>query len=264
MAQVDNLNQGQLGALIRRIEKLERGTPVNNAAIGRSGLLVYGGGVITIENGGLYVTGTAEIIGRLIASGIIDFTGDVTISGPLDVTGLMTLAGDLVVASGGKITAGTIELNPDGSAKFGSMTISPAGKITSGSAEINPDGSVKFGTFLIDTAGKVTLANDMEVTAGGKIIAGETTIWPSGFMDIGPLTITPDNGFGLAGITNGAAQLFLTPNSGTYLFQFTGGAYFSGTVSAMGLKLSYADLPTTTAPANLHVDAQGVVKRSTA
>ncbi len=179
MAGLDDLSRGELEGILKRLRALETAAPLQNASIGAGGVRVHSGGVITIQNGGLYVTGTAEIIGTLIASGIIDFTGDVTISGPLNVTGLMTLAGDLVVASGGKITAGTIELNPDGSAKFGTMTISPTGKITSGSAEINPDGSVKFGTFLIDTAGKVTLANDLNVTTGGKIVAGNTTISPS-------------------------------------------------------------------------------------
>jgi hypothetical protein len=165
-----------------RIRNLETASPMNNAAIGRGGLLVYGGGGITIENeGGLKVTGTAEIIGSLIATGVIDFSGDVTISGPLDVTGVMTLVGDLVVASGGKITAGTIELNPDGSAKFGSLTISPAGKITSGSAEINPDGSVKFGAVTIDTAGKVKVGSamtlDPSVSSGALVFSNGAQIF---------------------------------------------------------------------------------------
>ena len=208
MGAVNNLNAGDVAEIWRAIRALQVATPLNSASIGAGGLRVYDGGVITIENGGLRVTGTAEIIGNLIASGVIDFTGDVTISGPMDVTGLMTLAGDLVVASGGKITAGTIELNPDGSAKFGSMTISPAGKITSGSAEINPDGSVKFGTFLIDTAGKVTVANDMTVTGSGKIKVGSS------------MTLDPSVSSGALVFSNGA-QVF---TDATTVQMFKGGS----------------------------------------
>jgi hypothetical protein len=236
MGKINDLTQGNLGEADRQAHRDRYATPMNGGSIGRGGLRVYDGGVITIENGGLRVTGTAEIIGTLIASGVINFTGDVNISGPLDVTGLVTLMSDLVVASGGKITAGSIELNPDGSAKFGSMTISPAGKITSGSAEINPDGSAKFGS---------------------------TTISPDGTIAFGPgLSVTPDNGAGDAAIMNGASQIVLTPDNLDYWAQFTGGAYFQGRVSAMDIRLN--GLLTTAEKPNLHVGADGIVKRSTA
>lgn len=193
MVAIDNLaNDDSLAGLVRRVRKLENGTPQNNAGIGRGGMTVYDGGMITIENGGLRVTGSAEIIGQLIASGIIDFTGEVNISGPMDVSGLVQLMNDLVVLAGGKIRAGSIELNPDGSAKFGSMTVSPAGKITSGSAEINPDGSAKFGQFTIaangdlksdgslDINGPAKLNNDLTVAEGKKIKLGGLTLENTG------------------------------------------------------------------------------------
>lgn len=242
MGLINDLTQGTVKEIFRRLRALENGAPMNNAAIGRGGIEVYDGGVIRITNGGLSVTGTAEIIGRLFASGIVNFTGEVTITGPLDVSGPMDVSGlvklmsDLEVHSGGRIKAGSIELNPDGSAKFGSMTISPAGKITSGSAEINPDGSAKFGS---------------------------TTINPDGTIEFGPgLSVTPDNGSGAAAIMNGASQIVLTPDNPDYWAQFTGGAYFQGLIRGMGLRLS--SLPETSEPANLHIDASGNVKRSTA
>jgi hypothetical protein len=233
----DNLNDSQVPDLLRRIERLERASPVNNTAIGRDGIEVYDGGVITITNGGLSVTGTANIIGTLIASGIIDFTGDVTISGPLDVEGLMTLVGDLVVASGGKITAGNIELNPDGSAKFGTMTISPAGKITSGSAEINPDGSVKFGVLTIDTNGKVT--------------AGGVSLDPSYLS--GSLRFS--NGTYVAATPNGAQMVksgggAVTVSSGQADLGVPGG----GAVIADGSGVAVTGIPTTSSPANVYID----------
>jgi len=200
MAGLDDLSRGELADILRRLRILETASPLQNASIGAGGLTVYDGGVITIENGGLNVTGTASVLGTLIASGVINFTGTVTVSGPMSVSGVMTVTNNLVVASGGKITAGTIQLNPDGSAKFGTMTISPAGKITSGSAEINADGSVKFGNFLIDTAGKVTVANDMTVTTGGKIKVGTS------------MTLDPSVSSGALVFSNGA-QVFTDATS---------------------------------------------------
>ncbi|WP_285240056.1 hypothetical protein [Pseudarthrobacter sp. MEB009] len=187
MGQINNIAQGTLDNWERRLRALENATNQNNMAIGRGGLTVHDGGMITIENGGLRVTGSAEIIGRLFASGLVNFVGEVIISGPLDVSGsvdvsgVMTVLNDLEIASGGLFKAGDIELRPDGSAKFGTMTIDPTGKITSGTAEINPDGSVKFGSFKIDTTGNVEINADLTVKTGGKIKAGGMTIDPALF-----------------------------------------------------------------------------------
>jgi len=162
MAGLDDLKRhDEFRKMWAAIHEIRYATNLNRASLGRGGLRVHSGGVITIENGGLVVTGTAEIIGRLIASGLVNFIGDVVITGPLDVSGpadvsgIMTVLNDLIVASGGRIKAGSIELRPDGSASFATLTISPAGKITSGSAEINPDGSAKFGETTISALGKI-------------------------------------------------------------------------------------------------------------
>lgn len=204
MSRIDNLNSGELKDILRRLRILETATPMNNAAIGRSGLTVYDGGMITIENGGLRVTGTAEIIGELIASGSIIFNGPVRITGDLDIEGLTQIMGDLILAAGGKFTAGTIELNPDGSAKFGTLTIDPDGTLTSGEATINPDGSATFGQFdiakngdldskgTLDIKGKSTLQDDLEVKNGGKIKVGSN------------MTLTPAKGGGSIEFANGA------------------------------------------------------------
>jgi hypothetical protein len=245
MAQIDNLAQGSLDDIFRRIRALEFATNQNNMAIGRDGLSVYDGGVITIENGGLKVTGTAEIIGRLLASGIIDFTGDVNITGPLDVSGLTTLMSDLTVASGGRIIAGTIELNPDGSAKFGTMTISPAGKITSGAAEINPDGSAKFGNTTVSSA--------------GVIKSGNTLIDPS--SSNGGFTFVSGGGVG-----GDAGAVLLRGSSNAGVLATDNASLFAG-ASSVDVRpdgVYVPGLPTTTEPANLYANASGKLFRSTA
>lgn len=210
MGLINNLTQGMVADIFRRLRALETASPMNAGAVGSGGFEVYDGGVITISNGGLNVTGTASILGTLIASGTINFTGTVTVSGPMSVSGVMTVTNNVVVASGGKITAGTIQLNPDGSAKFGTMTISPAGKITSGSAEINPDGSVKFGNMTISAAGVITSGNvllDPSASSGGFTFVSGGGVGGNG----GSVLV---RGSGNAGLTtNTTASLFAASNS---------------------------------------------------
>lgn len=271
MAEIDNLSKGELGKIWAAIRELRYASPVNNTAIGRDGLTVYDGGVITIENGGLRVTGTAEIIGELIASGSIIFNGPVRITGPFDVEGLTQIMGDLVLAAGGTFTAGTIELNPDGSAKFGTLTISPTGKLTSGQAIINPDGSAKFGQFdiaangnldskgTLDIKGKSTLQDDLEVKGGGKVKVGGMTLDPT----VASGAVTFSNGAQV--YTNGSSiQMFrgdgVVQVAGDRAAIQWGGAAFS--VDAGGRRIS--NLPPTTEKPNLYVNSSGYLFRSTA
>ncbi len=179
MTKIDNLAKSNFREIDKRLRDNLHSTPLNKASIGRGGLRVHSGGVITIENGGLRVTGSAEIIGSLIASGTIEFNGPVKITGPLDISGLTQIMGDLQVLTGGKITAGSITLNPDGSANFGTMTIDPTGKITSGLFVLNPDGSAKFGDLLIG--------------ADGTITTGDTVIDTTGRAEFGTFIIDPSS-----------------------------------------------------------------------
>ena len=113
MARTDNLDRDPMRDLLRRVRALEKATPLNNASIGRNGLRVHDGGVITIENGGLKITGTAEVIGELIGSGVLTWTGETSLEGPTTVTGALgingptTLEGNLSLAGGGQINIGS-------------------------------------------------------------------------------------------------------------------------------------------------------------
>lgn len=238
MGQIDNLKQGDVQDIYRRLRALEFASNQNNMAVGRGGISVYGGGGITIENGGLSVTGSATVLGTLIASGVINFTGAVTVSGPMGVSGVLTVTNNLVIASGGKITAGSIQLNPDGSASFGTLTISPAGKLTSGSAEINPDGSVKFGNLTISTTGIVT--------AGGVSLDPSYLSGSLRFSNGTYVAATPNgaqlvkSGAGGGAVTVSAAQADMAAGAGGVIVDNAG-------VSLMGL-------PTTTQKPNLYQD----------
>ncbi|SDW32783.1 hypothetical protein SAMN04487912_102342 [Arthrobacter sp. cf158] len=259
MSIIDNQAQGNVRDFDRRLRALEHASNMNSAAIGRGGIRVHSGGVITIENGGLMVTGTAEIIGRLIASGLVTFIGDVVISGPLDVSGtvdvsgVMTVLNDLEIASGGLFKAGDIELRPDGSAKFGSMEIDPSGKITSGSATINPDGSATFGEFTIAANGDLQSDGSLDIN-GPATLNSDLTVAPGKTIKLGDLTLENTGaGGGVVNFPNGSVSS--TPTLGMLIVSSV-----ALELAAPNLKLS--GLPTTTGvEPNLYMDGSGNIKR---
>ena len=66
----------------------------------------------TMIGGDTQITGSLEIMGSTEVSGTLDVTGNMSTQGTLDVQGVTTLRNDLNVASGGKITAGSVEIDP--------------------------------------------------------------------------------------------------------------------------------------------------------
>ncbi|WP_426979235.1 hypothetical protein ACQCSU_08130 [Pseudarthrobacter sp. O4] len=231
MGQINNLNSSDIPDIFRRLRILEMASPLNNAAIGRSGLLVYDGGVITIENGGLNVTGTATISGVLNADGTVTLSGTVAISGPLTVTGATHLNGVTDIAGNTTVT--------------GDFTTNGPMKTT--------------GTLSVE--GVTTLKNDLNVTTGGKIKAGGLTMDPS--VASGALVFS--NG---AQVFTDASSIqvykgtsVVQVENGTAKVQGDGSHWLK--VDANGVTIG--GLPTTTQPANLYQDpATGRLYRSTA
>lgn len=129
---------------------------VQNASFGSAGLRVYGGGWITIENGGLRVIGSAiisgllDITGKLIGSGTLDWEGPWILKGKGTISGDTDITGNLGVKGPTKIT-GTLDV--------------------SGKTKITDDLEITGKTRL---RGKTTLENDLEVTSGGKIKVGSS------------------------------------------------------------------------------------------
>jgi cytoskeletal protein CcmA (bactofilin family) len=236
MGAIDNLNASEFPDIFRRLRALETATPLSNASIGSGGIRVHSGGMITIENGGLRVTGTAEIIGALIASGTIDFTGNVTISGPLTIEGTTDITGDTTVA-GTLTTSGPLHVN-------GTTDIS---------GDLDVDGT-------LDINGVATLNNDLNVQGGGKIVAGAITLDPASLG-------------GKLGFSNGT-YVAATPN-GAQLAQGDSAVFVSASQAGIaragvgffvdGTSPVFTGLPTTSEPANLHVSlTTGRVSLSTA
>ncbi|QSZ49572.1 hypothetical protein [Arthrobacter sp. D5-1] len=174
MGKINNQAQGNLDELWRRLRALEAASNQNNMAVGRGGIRVHSGGGITIENGGLSVSGSATVSGTLNASGVINMTGtftatgDVNLNGPTDINGPTTITGD--ITSAGHFTqTGPTDLN-------GTTTVAGDTTVT---GDFNVNGPMKT-TSTLSVEGVTTLKNDLNVTTG-KVKAGGMTIDPGLF-----------------------------------------------------------------------------------
>ncbi|PJJ44218.1 hypothetical protein ATK23_1446 [Glutamicibacter mysorens] len=174
-----NMNDGNLSAWMRKVDRFMNSSPLNHSSIGRGGIEVYDGGWIRILNGGLEVIGTATVSGVLDVTGTFNASGTNNLSGDNNLTGPTTVAGDFEIIAGGIFKAGGTTINPDGSAQFGALAIGADGKLTAGLFTLNPDGSAAFGTLGIASDGTLTVRNDINVEAGGKIKAGNLEIEPA-------------------------------------------------------------------------------------
>lgn len=168
MGQIDHLDGNALADLFRRIRALEYASNMNNAAIGRGGIRVHSGGGITIENGGLSVTGTATISGTLTNTGTTNLTGTLTATGPTNLNGPTTIAGN-VTSTGDFTVNGPTHLN-------GTTTVAGDTTVT---GDFNVNGPMKT-TSTLSVEGVTTLKNDLNVTTG-KVKAGGMTIDPGLF-----------------------------------------------------------------------------------
>lgn len=138
---------GWLQRIIRRIDRLESGAPLENASITNGRLRIIGG-TLRVDSGGsviivgtLSIDGTSTVTGSFKVTGPWRLEGDGTITGNVVGSGTLTwngpwnlngvgkiagntdLTGDLNVTGGGKIKAGNVTIDPSsngGSVKFGS------------------------------------------------------------------------------------------------------------------------------------------------
>jgi len=236
MAGLDDLSRGELADILRRLRQLETASPLQNASIGSNGLRVYDGGVITIQNGGLSVTGTASITGTLQADGTVAFTGTFTQSGPTTFTGDTKLNGPTHING-----------NTDVTGDF---------KVT-GPTHLQGATDVK-GTLSVE--GVSTLKGDLNVTTGKINVGSALTIDPA--VDGGGLSFSTgaklSNSSGGIGLQLGGAVSGVTSFGA---FMGTSGANIltsqaDGIVGVTG-KLQVGTLPTTTQAANVYVDANG-------
>lgn len=261
MAAIDNLADAMkaIQALVRRVERLENNTNQNRSAIGRGGLSVYDGGTITIENGGLRVTGSAEIIGTLNANGTINMTGifiasgdmqlngttvatgDFRVEGPLLVDGNTTFNGELNITGITNITGDTTvtgKLVTDGPVDINGLTRITGDVEVSGTMDVTGDLEVS-GTM--DINGPATLNNDLTVAEGKKIKLGGLTLENTG------------TGGGTVNFPNGSV-------SSSTAFGMLIASAVAVEIGAPVVKVT--GIPSTTdVPANVYIDGFGNLKR---
>ncbi|PVE94986.1 hypothetical protein [Microbacterium sp. TPD7012] len=168
---------------------------MQNTSISRANFTVRDGGHIIIENGGLDVTGSANITGALNGSGTIDWTGPSIFRGTLNVTGNSAFSGTMYI--GGVTTLATTLNVLGGLIQAGAVTITPTGggMIQLGSLQIDGDlgGTIRssgtvYLTGAASTSVRVTgLLAASDALVLGKITAGELdVVGPKSFRMVHP------------------------------------------------------------------------------
>lgn len=251
MVAIDNMADPMraIQALVRRVERLENNTNQNRSAIGRGGLSVYDGGMITIENGGLRVTGSAEIIGTLNANGTINMTGLFIASGEMQLNGTTVATGEFNIDGPLLVDGNTTfngELTINGITNITGDTTVTGKLVTDGPVDINGltniTGDLEV-SGTMDINGAATLNNDLTVAAGKKIKLGGLTLENTG------------TGGGTLNFPNGSVS------SSTALGMLLASAV-AIELAAPALKLS--GLPDVTGfTANVHIDGNGRLRRIT-
>jgi len=226
MAGLHDLSRGELQDILRRLRQLETASPLQNASIGESGLRVYNGGVITIEDdGGLKVTGSIDVVGELIASGILTFTGTLTqegestFTGPTHFQGATDVTGDFDV-DGPMKTTGTLSVEGVTTLK-NDLNVTTGGKVKVGSA-MTLDPSVSSGALVFSNGAQVfTDATTVQMFKGGSVVqidsssaklqatGGLVNVDNAGVRIDGPLRNT--SGSTISGVTS---NVYMDPTTG--------------------------------------------------
>lgn len=243
MGQLNNLSQGNLEDIFRRLRRLEFNTNQNHMSISRGNLTVMDGGSINIENGGLNVSGSATISGTLVASGDIDMSGSFTASGDVNLNGPTDVAGNFTVT-------GPTALN-------GTTTVAGDTTVT---GVLSVNGAMKT-TSTLSVEGVTTLKNDLNVTTG-KVKAGGMTLDPS--LLGGSLQFS--GGGYLSGTTSGPQLTGPAGNAFVYAYNGQAGMQataikLAGTVEVQGaLKVTSPGTVTGQTP-NVYMDSAGNLRK---
>lgn len=267
MAEKINLRSSKVKEQKRRVADYGTETPLSSTAVERGSTRWLSGSTVVIE-GLLDVTGLTAISGTLNVSGTTTLSGSTTIAGPTGITGALTIAGATSITgkldvTGPTTLAGALDITGD-------TTV--AGKL-----DVSGPMATK-GALSVE--GVTTLKNDLTVTTGGKIKAGNVTIDPSVLS--GALTFT--NGTRLAQTPNGAqlesvggGAVTVSPGQAD-LGIIGGGAVIANAagVTLIGTQISVTGKLIVTngarfdgitqgsagTPANVHIDSQGNLWRA--
>lgn len=145
---------------------------LQNAAVGSGGIRVYDGGWITIENGGLAVTGTQTVTGTFQGSGSLNWSGEAEFTGPLRVYGTMNVTGASAFGN-------TVDV-------LNALRLGASGYIEAGSVRIDQLGSyggriVSSGSVLYLSAGSNTIVDSEFFTANNAYVTTLETLGAKNF-----------------------------------------------------------------------------------
>lgn len=216
-------------------------------------------GALSID-GPTDVTGTLSITGATDVTGDFNVTGPTTLAGATDITGDTTVTGSLDIdgpttVTGRFETTGSVFIN--GAAQINGTTTINGNTTVEGRFEIN-------GSTFLDGAtritGTTTVVGDFNVTTGGKITVGGTTIDPS--LNDGAVNFA--SGGSLKGASGGVA-LQSGSSTVTVLDTFVGiGNSGTSLTFWAGAPPQLSGLTTTSNPPNVWISSSGELFRSTA
>ncbi|MGW9270806.1 hypothetical protein [Microbacterium sp. NPDC055599] len=162
---VDHLDLKMSYAQLVRLIKDQTTALIQRSGIGSAGLRVHSGGFITIENGGLDVTGTATVAGILTGSGTFDWWGPSVLRGTVNVTGDLYTSGQMGIA--GLLTvAGATTLN--GAVTMNNDLTLGTGRILAGPLRIDRAGGYggrvySSSILVLEAANAVLIPNDVDI-----------------------------------------------------------------------------------------------------
>ena len=162
----DNTKDNEIAALVRRIEKLERQAPSGFTSITRGQFRIGGTAVLLVDSSGgviihgqLNGDGTITWTGTLTNNGQTNLNGPTAINGTLDVSGVTNLLANLIVGAGGKITVGSLVLDPT---------------IGVGAGGISAPTAIALDTPLVATSGDLSVA--FQIVATDMALSGNAEV----------------------------------------------------------------------------------------
>lgn len=213
MARINNLNSGGSNEIKRRLWQSEISSNLGHSSISRGALKIN-----SVE--GLQVDGSSFTRGRMEGSGTFDWTGPMWLRGAITGVGAFTFSGPCTF-TGVTLLNGTTTANGD-------LAVTKTLDVT--------------GATRLRAA--ATLENDLTLTSGGKIIAGDISMAPAiGIYSSNILQIAGLNGTAVRGTLNVSSNLSALNGTLSGTLGVTGKATL-GSLAVGGAKQFIIDHPT--------------------
>ena len=148
--------------LVKRVRRLEAGSPLGNSSITKGGLRIASQEGLTVE-GSARVSGVLAVTGTENVSGTLNVTGPLTVTGATALNGNTTINGTLAVKG-----AATLENN---------LTLTGTnGKIRVGAATLGPSAAGGDAGLGSTTSLGLSAATQIGIAASSVLITGTTSI----------------------------------------------------------------------------------------